>query len=234
LADGWVSCKKKEASMSEPRAIVDPEEVLSYWFPPGYDANPEALWQHVMRWFQGGPEFDQEIAEQFTPVLEQARRGELEWWADTLRGRLALIIVLDQFSRSVYRGTPLAYAQDPAALRLALSGIEEGMERDLALMERLFFTLPLGHAEGPDLPERAKWMLRQAEEMVELAPPHLRWMYEHSLSQAKAHNEVIARFGRYPHRNEVLGRSSTPEELEYLREEVPVHRRKPPEAPSAP
>src|SRR5919202_5851496 len=107
------------------------------------------------------------------------------------------------------------------------------MERDLALMERLFFTLPLGHAEGPDLAERADWMLRQAEEMVELAPPHLRLTYEHSLSQAKAHREVIARFGRYPHRNEVLGRTSTSEELEYLREEVPVHRRELPEAPSA-
>ena len=107
------------------------------------------------------------------------------------------------------------------------------MERDLALMERLFFTLPLGHAEGPDLLERADWMVRQAEEMVDLAPPHLRWMYEHSLSQAKAHREVISRFGRHPHRNEVLGRTSTPEELEYLREEGPVHERKPPEVSSA-
>ena len=167
--------------MSKSRAIVYPEEILSYWFPPGYDADLETLRQQVVRWFQGGPEVDQEINELFAPVLEQARRGELDWWADTPRGRLALIIVLDQFSRTVYRGTPLAYAQDPAALQLAQSGIEEGMERDLALMERLFFTLPLGHAEGPDLSERADWMLRQAEEMVELAPPHVRGIYEHSL-----------------------------------------------------
>jgi uncharacterized protein (DUF924 family) len=215
--------------MSEFRAIVDPEEILSYWFPPGYDADSETLRQQVVRWFLGGPEVDQEITELFTPVLEQARQGELDWWADTPRGRLALIIVLDQFSRSVYKGTPLAYAQDPAALQLALSGTEVGMERDLSLMERLFFTLPLGHAEGPDLAERADWMVRQAEEMVELAPPHLRLTYEHSLSQAKAHREVIARFGRYPHRNEVLGRTSTPEELEYLRTETPVHLRRPPQ-----
>jgi hypothetical protein len=72
-------------------------------------------------------------------------------------------------------------------------------------------------------------MVRQAEQMVELAPPHVRMMYEHSPSQARAHRQVIARFGRHPHRNEVLGRTSTPEELEYLREEVPVHERKPPE-----
>ncbi len=128
--------------MSESRAIVDPEEILSYWFPPGYDADPETLRQQVLRWFQGGPEVDREITELFAPVLEQARRGELDWWADTPRGRLALIIVLDQFSRSVYKGTPLAYAQDPAALRLAQSGIQEGMERDLALMERLFSRSP--------------------------------------------------------------------------------------------
>ena len=218
--------------MSDSRAIVDPEEILSYWFPPGYDADPETLHQQVVRWFLGGPEVDQEITELFTPVLEQARQGELDWWADTPRGRLALIIVLDQFSRSVYKDTPLAYAQDPAALQLALSGTEVGMERDLSLMERLFFTLPIAHAEGSDLAERGDWMVRQAEEMVDLAPPHLRWMYEHSLSQAKAHREVIARFGRHPHRNEVLGRTSTPEELEYLREQVPVHERKPPEVSS--
>ncbi len=215
--------------MSESRAIVDSEEILSYWFPPGYDADPETLRQQVLRWFQGGSEVDQEIIELFTPVLEQARRGELDWWADTPRGRLALIIVLDQFSRTVYKGTPLAYAQDPTALQLALSGIEEGMQRGLTLMERLFFTLPLGHAEGPDHLERADWMVRQAEERVELAPPHLRGMYEHSLSQAKANRAVIARFGRHPHRNDVLGRTSTPEELEYLRTETPVHLRRPPQ-----
>ena len=92
---------------------------------------------------------------------------------------------------------------------------------------------PLTDAEGPDHLERADWMVRQAEEMVDLAPPHLRWMYEHSLSQAKAHRDVIARFGRPPRRNEVLGRTSTLEELEYLREQVPVHERKPPEVSSA-
>ncbi len=219
--------------MSESRAIVDPEEILSYWFPPGYDADPETFLQQILRWFQGGPEVEKEISKLFAPLLEQARQGEFDWWAHTSRGRLALIIVLDQFSRTVYKGTALAYAQDPTALRLALSGIEEGMERDMALMERLFFMLPLGHAEGPDHLKRLDWMVRQGEEMVELAPPHLRGIYEHSLSQAKAHREVIARFGRHPHRNEVLGRTSTPEELEYLREEVPVHERKPPEVSSA-
>jgi uncharacterized protein (DUF924 family) len=160
-------------------------------------------------------------------VLEQARRGELDSWAETPGGRLALIIVLDQFSRSVYKGTPLAYAQDPAALRLAREGIEAGMDRDMEVPERLFFMLPLGHAEGSDLPERAEWLVRQAKEQVELAPAHLKPMYEFSLGQAKGHRDVIARFGRHPHRNAVLGRASTPEELEYLKNEIPVHTRRP-------
>jgi len=78
-----------------------PEEILSYWFPPGYNAEAETLRQQIMRWFRGGPEVDEEIAERFAPVLEKARRGELNSWADTLRGRLALNIVVNQFSRSV-------------------------------------------------------------------------------------------------------------------------------------
>ncbi len=105
-----------------------PEEVLSYWFPPGiHEADAETYRLQVLRWFQGGPEVDREIAERFAPLLERARRGELDRWAETPRGRLALIIVLDQFSRSVYRGTPMAYAQDPTAQRLALEGIDAGM-----------------------------------------------------------------------------------------------------------
>ena len=209
--------------------MVEPEEVLSYWFPPGiHDADAQTYRRQVLRWFQGGPEVDREIAERFAPLLERARRGELDRWAETPRGRLALIIVLDQFSRSVHKGTPLAYAQDEKALRLAQEGIEAGMDRELEVGERLFFVLPLGHAEDPDLPERAEWLVRYAEELADLAPARLRPIHEFSLGQARAHRDVIARFGRHPHRNEVLGRASTPEEAEYLRTQTPVHTRRPP------
>jgi uncharacterized protein (DUF924 family) len=217
-------CRKRKGNI-----VSDPEEILSYWFPPGYDADAETLRQQTMRWFRGGPEVDEEITGRFAPVLERARRGELDSWADAPRGRLALIIVLDQFSRSVYRGTPIAYAQDPAAQRLALEGIEAGMDRGLTDAERLFFMLPLGHSEDLALHERS---VRYREEEVADAPPHLRWWHEHNLYQAKGHRDVIARFGRHPHRNEVLGHSSTPEELEYLRDEVPVHKRELPETAS--
>jgi uncharacterized protein (DUF924 family) len=218
----------KEISNRPTQEALDEQKILSYWFPPGiHEADAEAYREQWLRWFAGGPEIDGEIAERFGGVLERARRGELDLWAETPRGRLALIIVLDQFSRSVYKGTPLAYAQDPAALRLAQEGIEAGMDRGMEVAERLFFMMPLGHAEGPDHLERIDLAVRGAEEQVYLAPAHLKPLYEFSLGQARAHRDVIARFGRHPHRNAVLRRASTPEELEYLRSEVPVHKRRP-------
>jgi uncharacterized protein (DUF924 family) len=206
--------------------VNTPEEVLSYWFPEGIDdADPQTLGQQMERWMAGGPEVDKEITERFGETLEQARRGELDHWAATARGRLALIVVLDQFSRNVYRDSLLSYAQDKKALRLALEGIDLGMDRELGVMERMFFWLPLGHSENLALQERS---VGQVEKEVADAPEHLRGWHEHNLYQAKAAREVIARFGRHPHRNEILGRGSTPEELEYLRTETPPHLRRSP------
>jgi uncharacterized protein (DUF924 family) len=202
------------------------EEVLSYWFPEDINnADPEARRRQGERWMHGDPEVDREISERFGQVLEQARRGELDHWADTPRGRLALTVVLDQFSRNVYRGSLLSYAQDEKALELALEGIDAGMDRELSPMERIFFWMPLGHSEDLALQERS---VRHKEEEAANAPPHLRAMAEFGISQARAARDVIARFGRHPHRNEILGRESTPEELEYLRTETPPHLRRPP------
>jgi len=202
------------------------EEVLSYWFPEDLaDANVETLWRHGKRWMAGGPEVDREIAERFGELLERARGTELDDWAQTPRGRLALIIVLDQFSRNIYRGSPLSYSEDEKALKLALEGIDLGMDHELRPVERNFFWLPLGHSEYLALHERS---VEHAEEEAANDPPHLRAMAEFGVSQARAARNVIARFGRHPHRNEILGRDSTPEELEYLRTETPPHLRQPP------
>jgi uncharacterized protein (DUF924 family) len=207
-------------------AVSTPEEVHSYWFPEGIDdADPETRGRQMERWMAGGTDVDREITERFGEVLEQARRGELDHWAETARGRLALIVVLDQFSRNVYRGSSLSYAQDEKALGLAVDGIDLGMDRELGAMERMFFWLPLGHSEDLALQERS---VGHAEKEVADAPEHLRLWHEHNLYQAKAVRDVIARFGRHPHRNEILGRDSTPEELEYLRTETPPHLRRPP------
>ena len=206
--------------------MSSPEEVLSYWFPEGIDdADPQTLRRQGQRWMAGGPEVDREITERFGEVLEQARRGELDHWATTARGRLALIVVLDQFSRNVYRGSTLSYAQDEKALGLAVAGIDLGMDRELGAMERVFFWLPLGHSEDLALHERS---VLHAEEEAANASPHFRALFEFMISQAEAARDVIARFGRHPHRNEILGRASTLEELEYLRTETPPHLRRPP------
>src|SRR5829696_4543492 len=116
----------------EYKGTSDPEGVLSYWFPEGInDADLATLRREGKRWMQSGPEVDREIAERFGEVLEQARRGELDHWAQTSRGRLALIIVLDQFSRNIYRNSSLSYSQDEKALELAVEGIELGLDRKL-------------------------------------------------------------------------------------------------------
>ena len=203
-----------------------PEEILSYWFPEGFnEADTETRRRQAKRWMAGGPEVDREITERFGETLEQARRGELDHWADTARGRLALIVVLNQFSRNIYRGSPLSYAQDEKALQLAVKGIDLGMDRELSAAERFFFWLPLGLSEDLALQERS---VLHAEEEAANVPSHRRAGAEFEISQAKATRDVIARFGRHPHRNELLGRDSTAEELEYLKNETPPHLRRPP------
>lgn len=204
-----------------------PDEVLSYWFPEEdlWSGDRERFGRWMRWWFAGGPEVDREITERFGALLEQARNGELDHWAQTPRGRLALIVVLDQFSRNVYRGSPLSYAQDQKALELAIDGIEAGMDQDLTPTERIFFWMPLGHSEDPALHERS---VLHAREAAREAPNHLRAEAEFGISQAEAARDVIRRFGRHPHRNEILGRASTSEELEYLRTETPPHMRRPP------
>ena len=154
----------------ERKGVSGPGEVLSWWFPEGdlWDADRETFGRRMGWWFAGGPEVDREIRERFGGVLEQAREGELDHWAETPRGRLALIIVLDQFSRNAYRGSPLAYAQDQKALKLAVEGIEAGMDRELTFGERVFFWMPIAHSEDLALQDMS---VRHAEEEAADAPP---------------------------------------------------------------
>jgi uncharacterized protein (DUF924 family) len=199
----------------------DLEKVLRFWFPESLSSDHEMLVRQFEWWFRGGA--DAEIFERFVPLLEQASRGELDQWAESPRGRLALIVILDQFSRTVYRGTPRAYAQDSKALDLTREGLENGHYQALETpWEKTFFFLPLGHSEELVYSELA---VKIAEELVQNAPPQLHKILEHSASQARGHRDVLARFGRHPHRNEVLGRPSTPEELEYLAREQLIHTR---------
>jgi uncharacterized protein (DUF924 family) len=198
------------------------EDVLRFWFPAAMPTDSAGMASQLEWWFGGGA--DAEITARFASLPERAARGELDAWAEGALSRLALIIVLDQFSRTVFRGTPQAFAQDARALALAREGIESGAYETLeSPWERTFFLLPLSHSEelaNHDL------SVRLAERLVEEAPAALRKVLEFSAGQARGHRDIIIRFGRHPHRNAVLGRESTPEELYYLASGQLVHERR--------
>lgn len=203
-------------------AVAEPEEVLAFWFPPGLDADLEVHGRRFDWWFDGGA--DAAILERFVPTLEAAIGGALDSWAEAPRSRLALIIALDQFSRTVHRGTARAYAQDPKACRLAVDGIDRGFyDRLTAVWEKLFFSLPLSHSEDLALHERN---VALSDALVGQAPAHLRPIYEFGAGQARGHRDVVARFGRHPHRNHLLGRRSTAAELAYIEAGGFVHQRR--------
>jgi uncharacterized protein (DUF924 family) len=190
------------------------DEVLLFWFgSASLDAPPDA--ERMRLWFGGGDDVDREIRHLFAADVESARRGELNDWAATPRGRLALIILLDQFSRNLYRGSGEAFAKDALALELAVDGLDSGADRALSSIERMFFVLPLEHAEH--LPQQDR-VLAYFEAWLEELPEGLRGMGPGVRDFARLHRDVIARFGRFPTRNQALGRVSTPEEEAHVRE----------------
>lgn len=189
------------------------EAVLSYWFGTvGENGFPAQDRRDL--WFGASPETDAEIAARFGDDVERAGRGELESWARTPRGRLALILLLDQFSRNIHRGTPEAFANDDRALALCLEGLRLGHDRTLRSCERVFFYLPLEHSEDPVHQSRCVGLL---EELLRGSPQGTRPRLEEALAYARKHRDIVERFGRFPHRNPILGRASTPEEERFLR-----------------
>jgi uncharacterized protein (DUF924 family) len=201
---------------SQDWASVTPEVVLDFWFPgDGHDAAMEshrAFWTWRMR---GGA--DDAIVEQFSELTEAAAKGLLDHWAATPRGRLALVIALDQFPRSVWRGTPGAFGQDIKAARLVLEGFANGDYDALPnVWEKAFCLISVGHAEGPGHLARMRDVLARSRALVEAAPEHLKLSYRVVEDQGRLGHDVIARFGRHPHRNAILGRISTPEEEAYI------------------
>jgi len=203
---------------------MDWQQVYRFWFPVDLsNADIAAHWQMLAWWMRGGA--NAEMA-QFAPVVRKARRGQLDRWLETPQGRLSLIIVLDQFPRGLFAGTAEAYSSDQDALNIVEDGFRNGHYDALqSPYERFFYLLPLAHAEGPDHLERMRRIAAISEQALEDAPEHLKPVWAFSLSQARANVDVIKRFGRFPHRNPVLGRASTPEELTYLAKGDFVHTR---------
>ncbi len=194
--------------------MATPDDVLEFWFgePIGTE---EELWRKVKFWFKGGPAVDEVIRERFGTDVDLALEGKLEDWAGTPRGVLALVLLLDQFTRGIYRDSPRAFAGDERAQALAQRAFDGGMERDLAIFEKQFLAMPFLHAEDPALQARA---LEQAQRRLAEAPESQKRFFSDGIEQTRKYQEVIRRFGRFPHRNAVLGRESTPEEAEFLKD----------------
>ncbi|HPF74221.1 MAG: DUF924 domain-containing protein [Rhodanobacteraceae bacterium] len=189
-----------------------PEEVLLFWFG---DSDDEArqLAFGMPRWFNGGDALDLAITEQFEYTVRAAHRGDLDAWAETAQGRLALIVLIDQFSRNVYRGKPGAFVGDDRCQRLALDGLRLGHDRQLTRPQRVFFYLPLEHAENLSLQHMSVALFAS---LIDEAPASVRGKYASFHDFAERHRRVIRKFGRFPHRNAALNRESTSEETAYL------------------
>ncbi|BAU48711.1 membrane protein [Sulfurifustis variabilis] len=193
------------------QAVARQDDLLNFWFGPlGPDGFPRG--DRSRLWFGGASEMDDAIRARFADDVELAVSGSLDAWGETARGRLALILLLDQFPRNLFRGTPRAFACDTHALRHALAGLEEGQDGQLAPIERAFFYLPLEHAEDRGLQRRS---VRVYEHLVREFPAAAAQL-QGFLDYAVKHRDIIERFGRFPHRNAILGRASTPEEITFL------------------
>ena len=191
---------------------VIPDDVLTFWFDDAV-RSPEALQRRSTVWFRVDPAFDAECADRFAAPLEDAARGSLSGWADTARGRLALVILLDQMPRNIHRGSPAAFMHDGQAACHCIAGIESGQDRVLHPVERLFLYMPLQHAEDLALQRRS---VRQFESLASEADATWREQFVENVRFAQEHHDIVERFGRFPHRNRILGRESTEEELRFL------------------
>jgi uncharacterized protein (DUF924 family) len=198
---------------------VRPDPLLQYWF--GADQNDAvAFAQRKKTWFTGGPAVDKEITDAYSKLLEAAGGGALGDWEDSSRGRLALILLFDQFPRNIFRGSRTAFAYDAPAFALAESGIELKLDRDLTLLERLFFYMPYQHSESLQVQKRSVQLFESLARQE--AAKHIAETLRGFAQYARQHAEIVARFGRFPHRNRLLGRPSTPEEEHFLRDGGPT------------
>jgi uncharacterized protein (DUF924 family) len=194
---------------------VTAEEILDYWF--GEAAHDAAkAGERMAFWFRSTPEQDAAIAQRFSATLQAAADGSLAHWETDALSALALVIVLDQFPRNIHRGTPAAFAHDEEALNVARAGIRAGYMLGLTTAEQGFFAMPLQHSEDLTCQRDSVALF---ERIAHEAAPAWRQIAHDMLRYARLHLDLVQRFGRFPHRNAILGRTSTPAELEFLASE---------------
>lgn len=192
--------------------LLTPAQIIEFWFAADVD-DAAAMDLRMQVLFTVDPAFDVLVRDRCGTTVECALRGELDTWSDDAHGTLALLILLDQMPRNIFRGTARAFAGDAQARVHAAAAFARGFDRTLAIIERVFLHLPFEHAEDLALQERC---VAGYEALHAEAPPSLRKLTAAALQAGRDHHALIARFGRFPHRNALLGRPSTPDELAWL------------------
>lgn len=188
-------------------------DVLDFWFGDGLQRDWPSQ-DHNELWFGGGPAQDDAIRQRFGALVDEALSGGLTDWEADPRSRLALIVLLDQLSRNVHRGQRRAFDGDARAQRLSRLSLAEGMDTALTPAGRVFLYMPLMHAEHLDLQDEC---VARFQQLVDNSPSPLRDKLANNLRFAVVHRDIVAKFGRFPHRNAVLGRETTPEENAFLK-----------------
>lgn len=192
---------------------IGPEEVLTFWFGDMDGPDRAVAQRQAGLWWSKDEAVDNRIRERFESALQAAADGRLSQWSATPEGWLALIVLTDQFPRNIHRGTPEAFAFDARAREVAREGLDAGRDQSLRPVQRVFAYLPLEHAEDLGLQREA---VERFTALAAQVPPEDREAFDGFLDFARRHLEVIERFGRFPHRNAILGRESTAAELAFL------------------
>ncbi len=206
----------EDESTTSLRMTASAEDILEFWF-RGPAESATAVDALVKRWFNSDRSLDKLTRDRFGPAIAAAAASLLQSWEARPHGRLALILLLDQFPRNAYRGTPEALAHDAKALDLTLDGIAAAQDRDLPPLERLFFYMPMQHSESIDIQNRSVALF---DELVRsTATDFIVDALANSADHARQHRDIIAEFGRFPHRNAILGRTSTEAEIRYLEQD---------------
>lgn len=198
-------------------ADAEIRQVLDFWFQDRERDTPD-IDARMDRWFGSDPALDAEITERFGALVERGSRGELDHWRERPEGLLALIILLDQFRRNIHRGSAEAFALDRKALKLCVDGTVSGAYKTLSPEQQLFFFMPLQHAESRKIQDKSVAIYQALANRVSET---LRETFATTAQFAELHRDIIAEFGRFPHRNQVLGRPNTPAEDAYLSGDAP-------------
>lgn len=200
--------------MEQTQQMGRDEKILHYWFGHAEESALPST-HRTWVWFSADPVIDAEIKELFHEDYENAISDKYQDWEEAPHSTLALIVLLDQFSRHIYRHTAKAFAQDRKALDVCLHGIEKQHDHKLSLLERAFYYFPLMHSENSEMQSLS---VRAFEMLLGLSFQETRPIFAKFLDYAIRHHEIISRFKRFPHRNEMLGRQSTEQELEFLKD----------------